>query len=174
MKKLFIFIFCFYLFISPVFAETWELAICPTDREDLPTGHKRAKEGDIIAVKPYPWAWGPVERKNYLILIINNLTEEEAMILADPYYEGDLQPDQISNINPPIVAKRKYKVDLIKLKADILPELDLTKVKDTAKTDIYQPFEDANIQINADTLADYDLIQNKYSQEWKKAKLKAD
>ena len=52
----------FVLFIALLipalcFGETWELAIQPYDKADLASGHKRAKAGDIVAVKPYPWSW---------------------------------------------------------------------------------------------------------------------
>ncbi len=169
MKKVFI-AFCFLLlFPGFVFAETWELAVQPWDKDDLLSGHKRAKQGDIIAVKPYPWEWGTSEMQNYLIVIIDNMTEEEAMELMTPLYEGDVAPTY--NNASVITGKRKFKIDIDRLKANILPELDKNKLEDKFKTTNYQPFKDGGIKIVADTL-DSDLIQNKYNLSWRKGKKK--
>ena len=65
----------------------FELAIAVCDEEDLPSGHKRKKEGDIIAVKPYPWQWGKKEVDEYLIVPISAADIEEVSILNTPLYE---------------------------------------------------------------------------------------
>jgi len=166
MKKLLL--ICIALMISGVcYAETWELAVQPWDKADLASGHKRAKSGDIVAVKPYPWAWGTAELRNYLIIIVNNMTEEEAMQIMQPLYEDD----NVGTLEDPgtVAGKRKFKIDIDKLKTNIFPELDKDKAKDKDKTTNYQPFKDGGIQITVDTL-EADLIQNKYDLKWKKAK----
>ena len=150
MKKLFIalFLLCFTI-PSICFAETWELAIQPWDKADLASGHKRAKAGDIVAVKPYPWNWGTIELQNYLIIIVDNLTKEEALQIVEPLYLGDNS------------STRKFKIDIGKLKTNILPILDESKLADQSKTENYQPFKDAGVRISADMLK-ADLMQNKY------------
>lgn len=148
-------------------AETWELAIQPNDKADLPSGHKRAKAGDIVAVKPYPWEWGKAELRNYLIITVTNMTEEEAQSLMSPLWEGDNPGDMLEP--GAITGKRKFKIDLDKLKKDILPDLDKTKLSEQGKIEDYQPFKDANVTIALDTL-DADLMQNKYDLKWRKAK----
>ena len=156
------------LFVSTMcYAETWELAVQPYDKEDLPSGHKRAKKGDIIAVKPYPWTWGEVEKKQYLIVIINNLTEDEALALMDPYYEDDAKITD--DIAPEITAKRKFKFDLDQLAVETGKDLKLEKFETTEGE---QVLDSNNIQLNADLVDAKDLIQNKHTTEWKKAKKK--
>ena len=165
MKK-FIVLICL-LFATTCFAESWELAIQPYDKADLESGHKRAKAGDIIAVKPYPWSWGRAEIANYLIVIVDNMTEEEAMEIMQPLYQDDTPP---TFENAEIVtAKRKFKLDIDKLKANILPDLDKTKLDAKETGDNYQPFKEAGVKIAIDTL-EADLMQNKYDEKWRKGK----
>jgi hypothetical protein len=148
-------------------AETWELAVQPWDKEDLPSGHKRAKAGDIVAVKPYPWNWGGAELRNYLIVIVENMTEEEMLELASPLYLDDNR----GTLESPgvVTGKRKFKLDIDKLKLNILPTLDKTKLQDQGKTENYQPFKDAGVRIAIDTL-EADLMQNKFDLKWRKGK----
>jgi len=166
MKKL---IFFILLIPALCFGETWELAIQPWDKADLPSGHKRAKQGDIVAVKPYPWAWGKAELRNYLIVIVDNMTEEEAMEIMSPLYENDDPGDPETPGN--VTGKRKFKIDIDKLKANIFPELDKTKLEDQNGLTTYQPFRDGNIKITIDTL-EADLMRNKYNLNWRKGKKK--
>lgn len=164
MKKL---IFLILLLPTICFGETWELAIQPWDKADLASGHKRAKAGDIVAVKPYPWQWGKMELQNYLIVIVNNMTEEEAMQIMEPLYKDDGK----GTLESPgvVTGKRKFKLDIKKLKDNILPTLDETKLADQAKETNYQPFKDAGITISIDTL-EADLMQNKHDLKWRKGK----
>jgi len=171
MKKLILFLL---LVPALCFAETWELAVQPWDKDDLPSGHKRAKAGDIVAVKPYPWAWGKAELRNYLIVIVDNMTEEEAMEIMSPLYENDISDSMDENgmlIAGVVTGKRKFKLDIDKLKTNILPDLDKTKLKDQNKENNYQPFKDGNIKITIDTL-EADLMRNKYNLNWRKGKKK--
>ena len=168
--KRFIFALVFCMITSFCYAETWEFAIQPYDKEDLASGHKRAKAGDVVAVKPYPWSWGKAELQNYLIVVVSNLTEEEAMEWMSPLYKDDTPP---TFENAAVITdKRKFKMDIDKLKANVLPTLDKTKLADASKAENYQPFLDAKVEILADTL-EADLIQNKYDLQWRKAKKKA-
>ena len=145
----------------------WEFAICPQDEADLPSGHKRMKEGDIIAVKPYPWAWGTEEVKRYLIIVVNNLTEEEVADYMSPYYEGD----NVGTLEEPgvVTGKRKFNVDIAEIKTHVKSDIDLVKLKD--KDVDYQPLKDESIEIDADVLPDnFSLVTNKYTGDFKKAK----
>ena len=117
----------------------WEFAIAIRDEADLPSGHKRKKEGDIIAVKPYPWSWGKKEVTEYLIVILDNLTEEEAHALCQPHYEDAvLQKDVDMETPPKIIGKRRYNIPLDTLKI-YEPLLDKEKVRDPKQN--YQPFK---------------------------------
>ena len=169
MKKLFaLFLLCFTI-PSICFAETWELAIQPWDKADLASGHKRAKAGDIVAVKPYPWNWGTIELQNYLIIIVDNLTKEEALQIVEPLYLGDNSGTlEVPGI---VTGKRKFKIDIRKLKTNILPTLDESKLADQNKTENYQPVKDAGVRISADMLK-AGLMQNKYDLKWRKGKKK--
>ena len=169
MKKLILFLL---LVPALCFAETWELAVQPWDKADLPSGHKRAKAGDIVAIKPYPWAWGTAELRNYLIVIVDNMTEEEAMQIMEPLYLDDIASSTGANgmmIPGVVTGKRKFKLDIDKLKTNILPTLDKVKLKDKTKTENYQPFKDSNVMISIDTL-EADLMQNKHNLNWRKGK----
>lgn len=164
MRKILIILF---LCLMPLVcgAETWELAVQPYDKADLPSGHKRAKQGDIVAVKPYPWAWGKAELENYLIVIVNNLTEEEAMAMMQPYYKDDAEPT-LEN-KPEVTAKRKFKVDVSSLKSEIEPLLEIPSGPSKITS---QPLKSKGTQISIDTLESYDIFQNKHDLKWRKAK----
>ena len=164
MKKL---IFLCLLLPAVCFAETWEFAIQPWDKADLASGHNRAKAGDIVAVKPYPWNWGTIELQNYLIIIVDNLTKEEALQIVEPLYlGGNSRTREASGV---VTIKRKFKIDIGKLKTNILPILDESKLADQNKTENYQPFKDAGVRISADMLEAV-LMQNKYDLKWRKGK----
>ena len=110
---------------------------------------------------------GKMELKNYLIVVVSNLTEEEAEQLMTPLYEDD-DPGTIETPGT-VTGKRKFKIDIDKLKANILPDLDKTKLKDQSKTINYQPFKDTETVINIDTL-EANVMQNKYDLKWRKGK----
>jgi len=125
----------------------WEFAIAVRDEDDLSSGHKRKKEGDIIAVKPYPWQWGKKEVANHLIVIVDNLTEEEAHTLCQQYYEGgrlaqDIQPGE----NVKIIGKRRYNIPLETIKKGWEPSLDESSVRDITK--VYQPLKERETVID--------------------------
>ena len=161
---LFIFTVAGLLFYtSSVSAETWEFAVCSKDEADLSSGHKRMKKGDIIAVKPYPWTWGVKEREIYTILVVNNLTEEEARAMCMPYYEGGIleTPESIEEPWPDQVHTRLKKFDFQILKTDVLPALDLTSLEDTSTP--YQPFKDTNTQLNANVPDEFNMVTDKHT-----------
>jgi hypothetical protein len=47
----------------------FEMAVAVVDEADLASGHKRKKQGDIVAIRPHPWNWGRKEVDEYLIVI---------------------------------------------------------------------------------------------------------
>jgi len=148
----------------------FEFAVKAFDSEDLASGHKRSKKGDIIAYKPYPHTWGTMEQNDYIHIIVDGITEEEARQMCSPYYEGGVETFDIES-QPAVVGKRKYAFDFDKLKNGWKPDLDMAKIENPNIK--YQPFKDENIVINADdALADFDLIKDKHTGKFKKAKKK--
>ena len=134
--------------------DKWEFAVAVKDEEDLPSGPTK-KEGDIVAVKPYPWQWGTKEVDEYLIVIVEGLTEEEAKRLRQPHYEGGILkegiPKFIPNMKslpkpPKIIGKNRFNIPLSIIKNGWIPDLKEKDVRN--KTKVYQPFKDKNIIID--------------------------
>ncbi|HUW48963.1 MAG TPA: hypothetical protein VMW36_09515 [Patescibacteria group bacterium] len=126
----------------------WELAICVEDEEDLPSGHKRKKRGDVIGYMPYPHEWGKVEMDGrYLFIIVDGLTAEEITTLCEAHYAdgsmmGEKEPPELGTA----IAKRRFSIDIDDLEND-LPGVDLAKIKD--KKVPYQPFKAAGKVLDA-------------------------
>jgi hypothetical protein len=139
----------------------FEFAIAVKDEEDLASGHKRKKQGDIIAVKPAPWEWGRKELDEYLIVPVTGLTKAEAHSLCQPYYEGGVKQEDIPPLDPTaekppapvkIVGKRRYSVPLDVIKTGWCPDMKTADVADVTK--VYQPLKDTNVKIDfADKVA---------------------
>lgn len=101
-------------------------------------GHK-TEDGDIIAVRPSGWQWGKKELTQYLIVVVDGLSKEEANNLVSSQYEdGDKEK--------PIVNKRRFKIPLDIIGKGWVPDLDITAAKD--KEIKYQPFLDSNLTID--------------------------
>ena len=121
------------------------LAIAIKDETDLLSGHKRKKEGDIIAIKPYPWQWGTNEIKEYLIININleqKITDYAiASKLVVPHFiDGRRWWSEIGTEK--IIAKRRYKIlfaDLESLAQSKGIAIDWTRVVNP--NDSYQPLD---------------------------------
>lgn len=136
------------------------IAVSTNNEQDLPSGHKRKKEGDIIAVKPAGWQWGTEEVKRYLILEIDLgdsiTTIEDAQKLTVPQFEdGSLWHLSEDLSQPTIIGKRRYKIpftDLITKAQSLGVSLDLNKVRDEKIA--YQPLEKVTIPFT-------DMIQDK-------------
>jgi hypothetical protein len=136
------------------------LIIATKDEQDLESGHKRKKAGDIIAVCPYPHEGGRVTRKTHLLVPVDLgstiTTIEDAKKLMIPQYEtGELwYPEDETGLK--IVARNRYKIPLTELttKAQLLDvAIDMKKVEDD-KVD-YQPLEDKTLTIA-------NLVQDKH------------
>lgn len=139
----------------------WEFLIRVNDQEDLESGHKRSKEGDIIAVKPYPHQWGNCEQNNYLIVIIDNLTQEEVERMQSPFYPEGKYTEDFAEITEQMteeerlmdsimripIAKRRSNIPLDFIQMGWCPDLDLDKVRDGSIK--YQPLKENNIVIDA-------------------------
>lgn len=111
MKKLIIAFICL-LFVATAYAETWELAIAKRDEDGA-----RKKLGDVIAVKPYPWEWGRMELKHYLILVVDGISQEEAEKMIWPLYQypdGMILTDGWIDYGM-ILGKRRFNIDTAKI-----------------------------------------------------------
>ncbi|MFZ2125846.1 MAG: hypothetical protein WA087_02105 [Candidatus Saccharimonadales bacterium] len=140
----------------------FEFAVCPKDEEDLPSGHKRKKRGDIIAVKPAPWEWGIEEQKRYLIVVVDNLTQEEADELCEPLYEDDAKPKDFETKTP--ISKRKFSMNIDNIITNIKADIDTNRLEDF--TDSYQPLKDNELEIDAKNVKNnFDFINNKHTKE---------
>lgn len=140
----------------------YEFAIAVADKSDV--GHKRKKEGDVIAVKPQGWKWGTKEVKEYLIVEIDLPFSaiQKVRLLQIPLYDTGQgwYPDENQDPQPKIIGKRKYKIPFVNLGSKALVEgitIDFQKV---ANEDIeYQPIEKTTL--NYDNLI-WDNANNKY------------
>lgn len=135
MKKLLI-AMILIMFTASAFAQTWELAIAKRDEEGL-----RKKLGDVIAYKPYPHEWGGMELKNYLIVVVDGLTEDEAFRLTIPLYEypdGKISGEWFFDFGQ-MIGKRRYNINTVRLKARIGDGVQWAKCFDPSST--YQPFD---------------------------------
>jgi hypothetical protein len=119
----------------------FDFAIAIKDEKDLKSGHKRKKQGDIIAYKPSPWKWGNVELKNYLIVTVDGLTEDMARKLCDAHYEdGKFTTDfSIDAPKPVPLAKRRFKMPIDALTTTAKVAIDAVDLADTTKE--YQPLK---------------------------------
>ena len=112
---------------------TWDFAIAAMSND----GKKRMKEGDVVAYKPHPWAWGKKEIKQFVIVTIDGLTEEEARAKCEPAYGKVISAADAPG--PPqreILLKHAHQIPLAALKT-LHPEIDLKKIRDTKVS--YQP-----------------------------------
>jgi hypothetical protein len=91
---------------------------------DEPEPHRK-KEGDIIACKPFPWNWGRVELKEYLIVIVDGMTDDEAARLAGESMSG---------------FKRRFKIPFDIIQDGWYPDMYLDYIRDKSK--VYQPVKD--------------------------------
>ena len=97
---------------------------------DEPEAHRK-KEGDIVAVRPYPWNWGTKEIDQYFIVIIEADADIQTMraIYEMPFYEGGLdhEPSDDIDINSKKLAKNRFQIPLEIIKNGWMPNLDLAK-----------------------------------------------
>jgi hypothetical protein len=125
----------------------FEFAIAVKDEADLKSGHRRKKQGDIIAVKPAPWEWGRKEVDEYLIVPVTGLTKEEAHSLCQPYYEGGVKQEDITEeSSPKVVGKRRYSIPLDTIKNGWAADMKTADVE--GKTKVYQPLKDSKVKID--------------------------
>lgn len=117
------------------------MALAKKDMADLPSGHKRMKQGDIIAIKPADWKWGTEEVKHYLLIEIDLgdgiATWEDAQKLTVPQFEtGELwYPEEM----PKIIGKRRYKISLNDLAVKAQQSGVIVDIEKLPESD-YQPF----------------------------------
>ena len=134
---------------------------------DEPEAHRK-KEGDIVAVRPYPFNWGTKEVDQYFIVIIE--ADEDLSIMRATYERPLLEGGVIDDLNGsvPQLAKNQFSIPLNIIKKGWMPNLDLTQVRDKRK--VYQPLKDANIIM--DTREEISIIYDKHRQSFKYQTLK--
>ena len=99
----------------------------------------KAKQGDIVTVRPHPWNWGLKEIKEYLIVIMDSdSTFTEIREKYDMYDRSKLYTDKSESA--PYFSSPQFKIPLADLKAN-MPDLDIAKVENPET--IYQPFKSA-------------------------------
>ncbi len=145
------------------------MAIQVVDKEGA-----RAKQGDIIAIKPAGWQWGTMEYEQYLIIEVdlgNSITTwEDAQKLTVPLFEdGSLWYPSDDLPQPKIIGKRRYNIpfdDLDKKAKEKGITLNFSKITDQKKKTKYQPLENTALTFD-------DLIQDKVlNKKLKSAELK--
>ena len=134
---------------------------------DEPEAHRK-KEGDIIAVRPYPWEWGKKEEKNYLIVLMDGLVKEEAQKLTIPqwnlgldWYPSDGVESEILGLVT--IAKRRFKLPFDIISDGWHKNLDIDKIRDRRSN--YQPLKDQEIII--DTLEHVSIVFDKHRGSFK-------
>jgi hypothetical protein len=140
------------------------VAIAVKDEADLASGHRRKKEGDIIAIKPAGWQWGSGEVKNHLILELSfpeAKTMDDVIHLMAPYYTDGKPEGEIT------VAKRRFKVDINNLKTEVSTKtavnVDWKKVSDDKMA--YQPLSVQSVAVGGQEvkLDPYAMVHDKYA-----------
>lgn len=122
----------------------YELAIACVDESEI----HRKKEGDIIAVRPYPFNWGLMDIKWHLIVIIDSPEDIQIMraTYEIPLYVGGLDRHPADDIEwedrPEKLKKNRFQIPLNIIKDGWITDLDINKVQD--KSYIYQPFKRAS------------------------------
>ncbi|MCK5608751.1 hypothetical protein KAR91_43135 [Candidatus Pacearchaeota archaeon] len=110
----------------------------------------RMKEGEIIAVQPYPWSWGRKELCGFFIVIIeSSRTLAEMRQFTQGFYKR-LDTDELisdgmgnyleheQNIQCELADKNRYRIPFAKIAANC-QGLNIGKVQDENK--FYQPFK---------------------------------
>lgn len=122
----------------------YEFLLACRNEPDNSAFRKRKKEGDIIAIKSYPWQWGRKETCGFLIVpILTDMTDEDVFVLCEQ--ERDEGKQSKIQIGKQIKEKRKFQIPLDVLIA-WFPELDFDRVRD--KDDHYQPFKENDIIVD--------------------------
>ena len=131
-------------------------AIAIKDEADLASGHKRKKEGDILAIKYSNASWGRGTKANHLITKIDlgnsiaTLNEAKKLLVPQFATEEIWWPSDGSK-RPTIVGKCRYKIPFT--------DLDIEAKKQSVTIDFaqiginYQPIEDT-IFLFSDLLTD--------------------
>ncbi len=141
----------------------YELLIACVDEPEV----HRKKEGDIVAVRSYPFNWGTKEIDQYFIVIIE--ADEDIQTMRTTYemalYEDDSDGELSESVK---LAKNRFQIPLEIIKNGWIPSLDLAKVRD--KTKVYQLLKDADIVM--DTKEQVSIIYDKYKKSFKYPTLK--
>jgi len=126
------------------------LIIAIKDEADLPSGHKRKKAGDIIAVCPENHIGGRITRKTHLLVKVDLGSEiielTDAKKLMIPQFETGILwfPENEEVLK--IIGKRRYQIPLNEIitKSQLLGKtIDMKKLLDPNID--YQPLEEITI-----------------------------
>lgn len=130
----------------------YEVAVLTQSHAPLASGHERAVEGDIIAVRPPLRGIGMLEMHRHLWLRVDGFEEGELSLTA----------------NVPGFEKRRYQIPLARL-AEAVPGFDPAQARNP--TAVYQPFcvtdEDTGVFATAVTPLDahglvFDTLTGEY------------
>jgi len=133
----------------------FEFAIATKDKDGT-----RSKTGDIIAYKPHPWQWSDHELRNYLIVVIGGITEEQAAALCSPDYEGGKIAGKFTaEESPAIVNKRRFNIPLDSIAKAIKADVSLSDLRDSRK--IYQPAKATILSLDDNIVYDKALKKKK-------------
>lgn len=132
--------------------------------KDTPEGHRK-NEGDIIAIKPYPWTWGRIERKEYLIVNIelpDNFPEAKVnRLMAVEFDDGAYEDNDIDNPKT-ISNKRRFAIPGAKIlnffSNEFAITIDVGRMRDDA--DEYQPVE--HLMITKADIGNKDFLRDKF------------
>lgn len=121
------------------------IAISIRDEQDLLSGHKRKKEGDIIAVVPYPHQWGVKERMRFLVTNIDmgeQIDWSRIRHFLTKRWTTDYLVDPRNSHLKVVLGKRRFSVRFNDLRTEFhafTSGIDWSRVKDLGDT--YQPLE---------------------------------
>lgn len=131
----------------------YEVAVVIKNGPDTHTSIIGKRQGDIVAVKPYPWNWGRKEIDEYLIVIFETTRSVEQVYKTEEsvylYTKNDSLISQaeanaleaLNDMRFKLVYKNRFSIPLAKV-LDHITDLDLDKVEN--KLWIYQPFKKAS------------------------------
>ena len=146
------------------------LLVWINDKDDLPSGHKQIKRGDIADVKPYPYQGGVVERK--MILIINlevptKIAQKARRLMATHYSTTILEVDLLNaSVSPATIGKRRFHLPWQKI-LDKVNEVGwpVNWSRVANPDDNYQPFESRVFPLSKFTDFVFDKSLNQFINE---------
>lgn len=132
--------------------------------KDTSESHRK-NEGDIIAIKPYPWNWGTVERKQYLIVNLelpDNFPQAKINRLMAPEYSDGAYEDDDLETPKTVTNKRRFNIPGAKILAFFQNEfaisINVSRMRDD--DDEYQPVE--HLMITKADIGNKQFLRDKF------------